>query len=290
MIFEKPILETGVKKSIIMHKRRGFTLIELLVVIAIIALLMMILMPALQRARRQAQVVACQSNLKQWGVMFVMYTDNNNGFFPTRTGTSGRWINELFDYYSRVEKIRVCPAVTKIKIPNYPPGGNDVMLTGGDKFTSWGKLDDSIGRPKGTWGSYGDNGYVNVPGDTAPFGKPAAWWWRTPNVKGANSIPLFLDCWWFCGWPEDDDRPPASDGERWAGDADVMQRFCINRHNGSINCLFLDYSIKKIGLKQLWTLKWHRNFNTCGTWTKCGGATAAKWDAAAPWMSNFPEY
>ena len=47
MIFEKSILETGAKKSIIMHKRRGFTLIELLVVIAIIALLMAILMPAL---------------------------------------------------------------------------------------------------------------------------------------------------------------------------------------------------------------------------------------------------
>jgi prepilin-type N-terminal cleavage/methylation domain-containing protein len=45
--------------------RRGFTLVELLVVIAIIAVLMAILMPTLQRVRRQARSVVCQSNLKQ---------------------------------------------------------------------------------------------------------------------------------------------------------------------------------------------------------------------------------
>jgi len=64
-------------------KRRsvGFTLIELLVVIAIIALLMAILMPSLSRARKQARGVACQSNLKHWGLIFKMYTDDNDARF-----------------------------------------------------------------------------------------------------------------------------------------------------------------------------------------------------------------
>ena len=59
-----------------MRSRRGFTLIELLVVIAIIALLMAILMPALARVKKQAQSVACQAKLKQWGVIFSMYADD----------------------------------------------------------------------------------------------------------------------------------------------------------------------------------------------------------------------
>ncbi len=69
-------------RTIIVNEQRGFTLIELLVVIAIIALLMAILMPALQRVRKQAKTVICLSNLKQWGTIFAMYTEDNNGFFP----------------------------------------------------------------------------------------------------------------------------------------------------------------------------------------------------------------
>ena len=74
-----------------MYKKRGFTLIELLVVIAIIALLMGILMPALTAVKKKAKDVMCQSNLKQWGNIFLMYVDDNDGKFNTRYGDGGRW-------------------------------------------------------------------------------------------------------------------------------------------------------------------------------------------------------
>ena len=59
------------------HKS-GFTLIELLVVIAIIALLLSILMPALTKAKNQAQRVICKSQLHQAGLGVVMYASENN--------------------------------------------------------------------------------------------------------------------------------------------------------------------------------------------------------------------
>ena len=60
-------------------KAKAFTLVELLVVIAIIALLMAILMPALQRARMQAKHIICKTNLKSYGLVMILYTDDNDG-------------------------------------------------------------------------------------------------------------------------------------------------------------------------------------------------------------------
>lgn len=62
--------------------KQGFTLIELLVVIAIIALLAAILFPVFGRARENARRSSCQSNLKQIGLTFVQYAQDNDETMP----------------------------------------------------------------------------------------------------------------------------------------------------------------------------------------------------------------
>ena len=63
----------------------GFTLVELLVVIAITALLIAFLLPALERAKRQARLVVCSSNLRQIGVGLMTYATEWGSYPPPAT-------------------------------------------------------------------------------------------------------------------------------------------------------------------------------------------------------------
>lgn len=74
------------------RRRHAFTLIELLVVVGIIALLMAILLPALGRARQEAQKVSCAANLRQWANAVHMFANDRNGMFPSAgTYPDGGW-------------------------------------------------------------------------------------------------------------------------------------------------------------------------------------------------------
>jgi prepilin-type N-terminal cleavage/methylation domain-containing protein len=134
----------------------AFTLIELLVVIAIIAILAALLLPALATAKQQAQATKCLSNMKQWGVGFHMYCDDNHDFVPEE-GNSTDGINypgsattaDNYDYawYNAVAMTISQPTLVSLYTKTNPP-----LPSSGSIFSC----------PSAPWPST-NTGYANPP-------------------------------------------------------------------------------------------------------------------------------
>jgi len=284
------------KKVIHQSKSKAFTLIELLMVISIVVLLMALLLPALQRARKQARAVVCQTNLRQWGSILALYTEENQGRLPWLRGRA-LWLlrgsvlprgdpNTPGVYQDiNAKGIACCPMA--VKLGDHGTFGSSVGWNGksfrirgthGSTFEAW-----EITSPLPPFRcSYGLNDWLfdDHFGISAPFRlRIRRMGLNIFPLEGKANIPVLLDAQgpWIRKFDEHD-LPPRT--ER-AG------RVCINRHNGYINGLFLDWSVRRIGLKELWMLKWHLQFDTANVWTKAGGALPEDWPY---WMRKFKDY
>lgn len=276
----------------------GFTLIELLVVIAIVAMLMALLLPALQRVRKQARAAVCLTNLRQWGTTFALYLEDNEGRFPrggnydsSLTLLRGLYIGAKVDPNNpgrlqqvRTERIACCPMAARAtgRGTFKKSMGGEIYAEGkiGSTFEAW-----EITKPAPSFRmSYGLNLNIFDPRFEGPAPPSVIARRRGTDIfslRRRENIPLLLDSADATGSLVHERQPPP---KQPYSSGNIV---CINRHNGYINGLFLDWSVRKIGLKELWTLKWSPGFDTAGPWTKAGGVEPEDWPQ---WMRSFKDY
>jgi len=201
-------------------RKSGFTLIELLVVIAVIAVLMAILMPALQRAREQGKRAVCLSNVKQFGLSWVLYADDNDQRIVnscTVANTEGHndttepcWLyfRPEWDTPQRIDGIQrgaMWPYVGQLKIYKCPTGirgevntyaivdamnGAMVSIPGVPKDV-YVKNKSQIARP-GERMVYVDEGKTSTQSWTIFYDKES-WWDLPPTRHGHGTNFSFAD-------------------------------------------------------------------------------------------------
>jgi hypothetical protein len=182
------------------------------------------------------------------------------------------WIIDLMPYYKGENDIRLCPKAKLFlqEVANNAPG----------VLTAWGKYGNSsfysgvipVYAEPNTYGSYGVNGWAHNPPDKGvaktydidPLVRPL-YWRRTLSVKQPALVPLMGDCMWDGTTPDIGDMPsanpvPLNGGEDWVFTASDMVKFCVPRHSRKINMLFMDKSVRKVCLRELWSLKWHNQW------------------------------
>ena len=160
----------------------------------------------------------------------------------------------------------------------------------GSTFHAWNTETGGFGPLANYLSSYGKNGWAANPRGTWYYGADIIQnaWNHTYQVERPALVPMLADSAWVHTLPLHSDPPPLFfDHVEPSGFGQNMKFHCMDRHNGTINMLFLDGHARRTGLKEIWTLKWHPTFNTENRWTRGGGVSPGDWPK---WMKQYEDF
>jgi prepilin-type N-terminal cleavage/methylation domain-containing protein len=246
-------------KGYVVKTKKGFSLMELLVVISITTLMGSIAIPTLNKVKAAADETICAARLQQWGIISQMYTQNNNGFMLRMAGGwiggGVEWTYTYRDYYSDYDLL-FCPEATR----TFEEGGRNPYMAWSSPY----RIAQDPNVAPFFKGSYGINLYVSKPNERY---NPYSWgeppdYWGTPFVAGAMYVPLMMCSQHSNMQPYPTDEPSPYETDLWTpGPHNEMRRSCIRRHSlYNINVLFMDFSVQNKTIKEIWRMKWHRNW------------------------------
>lgn len=234
--------------------RFGFTLVELLVVIGIIALLIGILLPALNNARRSANLLKCASNLRQIGIAMQLYSHQYQGHLPAtyiypQTYTAGPvsgsglavywWQRMMIDKLlpgvdDPSTSVAICPS-QEVPFQPFTFGGEEKLFRCSYGINNFMTIHDGA-----SWSAGGAT--VDGKDDISPvsYGVRKAEWPKVNHGKDSSEKVVAGDLGWgYMLDPWEPNTAPITVPPTWH-EIDWHRHAARNAKHGQCNILFLD--------------------------------------------------